>query len=182
MKNMTKILIIALIATTSTTSFSQNKEVKKVMYECDIDCISCKENIMKNIPYEKGIKNISIDLDQKLVTVDFKEGKNTSEGIRKAIEKLGYSSIILGTANTFSVNGNCGMCKEKIEAAAIAVNGVSKASWNIDQKMLTVAYDETKINIDSIQKAIANVGYDTDIYKASDDVYNKLPSCCKYDR
>jgi mercuric ion binding protein len=30
--------------------------------------------------------------------------------------------------------------------------------------------------------AIAAVGYDTEMHKAKDEVYNKLPECCKYDR
>jgi len=30
--------------------------------------------------------------------------------------------------------------------------------------------------------AIAKVGYDTPHHKASTEVYDKLPGCCKYDR
>ena len=30
--------------------------------------------------------------------------------------------------------------------------------------------------------AIAKAGHDTDMHKAKDEVYNELPSCCKYDR
>ena len=30
--------------------------------------------------------------------------------------------------------------------------------------------------------AVAKVGHDTDMHKATDEAYNKLPSCCKYDR
>jgi hypothetical protein len=30
--------------------------------------------------------------------------------------------------------------------------------------------------------AIANSGHDTKMHKASDEVYDKLPGCCKYER
>ena len=30
--------------------------------------------------------------------------------------------------------------------------------------------------------AIAKAGHDTDMHKASKEVYDKLPACCKYDR
>ena len=33
-----------------------------------------------------------------------------------------------------------------------------------------------------LQKAIADVGYDTENYRADDDVYNSLHYCCKYER
>ena len=77
------------------------------------------------------------------------------------------------------VAGNCGMCKERIETAA-KVDGVSKADWNKDTKMLTLAYDPSKVKSDDIQKKIAAVGHDTEKYKADTKTYNGLPGCCKY--
>jgi mercuric ion binding protein len=79
----------------------------------------------------------------------------------------------------FKVSGNCGMCKERIETAA-KVDGVSKAEWNKDTKMLTLAYDPSKVKSDDVQKKVAAVGHDTEKYKADTKVYNGLPGCCKY--
>lgn len=79
----------------------------------------------------------------------------------------------------FKVSGNCGMCKERIETAA-KVDGVSKADWNKDTKMLTLAYDPSKVKSDDIQKKVAAVGHDTEKYKADTKTYNGLPGCCKY--
>jgi copper chaperone CopZ len=80
------------------------------------------------------------------------------------------------------VKGNCGMCESRIEKAVNKVNGVAKADWNKETKMLEVTYDEAKTSSDKIEIAIAKVGHDTPNYKAKDEVYNKLPGCCKYDR
>lgn len=82
---------------------------------------------------------------------------------------------------TIKVNGECGMCKKKIEKAAIA-NGAALASWNADTKILQVSYNPKKTSSDKIQKAIAAVGYDTEKYTAADDAYDSLDECCKYDR
>lgn len=79
------------------------------------------------------------------------------------------------------VSGNCGMCKANIEKAAKTA-GVSVADWNKDSKMLTVKYDEKKTSTEKIQKAIANVGYDTRDVKGVDEAYEKLHKCCKYER
>jgi copper chaperone CopZ len=80
---------------------------------------------------------------------------------------------------TFSVQGSCGMCKSRIEKAA-KLDGVSRAEWNRETKVLTVVFDPAKTSVDAIQQKIAAVGHDTEKYKASDDVYNALPGCCKY--
>jgi len=82
---------------------------------------------------------------------------------------------------TFKVAGECGMCKKKIESAAKAA-GATFASWSESTKALTVKYDSKTSNAAKIQEAIAAVGYDTPNYKATDEAYNKLHSCCKYER
>ncbi|KAB2867497.1 MAG: cation transporter [Bacteroidales bacterium] len=82
---------------------------------------------------------------------------------------------------SFKVAGNCDMCKTRIEKAA-KVEGVTKASWDSEKQLLTVMYNPEKIKTDDIQKKVAEVGHDTEKFKADDKVYNKLPSCCKYQR
>ncbi len=82
----------------------------------------------------------------------------------------------------FEVKGNCGMCEKRIEKAALSVDGVSKADWNKETKQIEVVLDDTKTNVHQVHLAIAKVGHDTELHKANDEVYNKLPGCCKYDR
>lgn len=106
----------------------------------------------------------------------------------KIVSLLGM--FLIGTMTLFAVtktekikvNGNCDMCKAKIEKAAKAVNGVSKVEWNKDTKVLTVEFDADKTAVQNVENAIASVGYDTQSKKASDAAYAKLPGCCKYDR
>lgn len=82
---------------------------------------------------------------------------------------------------TFKVNGNCEMCKQKIEKAAL-VNGVSAAVWNIDSKIMRIKFSPDVISLDSIQKLIAQIGYDTEKYRADDLTYSQLHKCCLYER
>ncbi len=80
------------------------------------------------------------------------------------------------TTTTFKVNGNCGMCKSAIEKAAKTA-GAEKADWNKDTKELTVTYSTVSTNTALIQQKVASVGY-----TATSESYDKLHSCCKYDR
>ena len=82
---------------------------------------------------------------------------------------------------SFGVRGNCGMCQKTIEKAANSVEGVSSAEWNKEKKVIMVSYDNTKISLMDVHKAIAASGYDTEKISANPDAYNKLPGCCKYD-
>lgn len=82
---------------------------------------------------------------------------------------------------SIQVNGECGMCKKKIETAAKSA-GASYAAWSSDSKVLSVKYDATASNKTKIEQAVAKAGYDTENVKATDEAYNKLDGCCKYER
>lgn len=82
---------------------------------------------------------------------------------------------------SLKVWGNCETCKDNIEGS-LKVEGISKADWNVETKMLSVTYDSTKIKLDQIEKDIAAAGYDNDAYKGDDKAYADLAPCCQYDR
>ena len=101
-----------------------------------------------------------------------------------ALMVFGITTVVAQTEKKekIEVAGNCGLCKTRIEGAAKSVAGVSSAEWNIETKILNVNYDSTKVNIHQVHMAIAKAGHDTKMHKASDDDYNQLPACCKYER
>ena len=82
----------------------------------------------------------------------------------------------------FKVWGNCEMCKTTIEKAVKSVDGVKTARWNVVNGKMKVRFNPKKTTIEQIHKAIATVGYDTELHKATDEIYNKLHYCCKYER
>lgn len=82
----------------------------------------------------------------------------------------------------FKVYGNCGMCETRIEKAVNELDGVSSVDWDKETKMLDVKFNSTKTDVHKVHMAVAKVGHDTDMHEAKDEVYGKLPGCCKYDR
>jgi len=78
------------------------------------------------------------------------------------------------------VNGNCDMCKKRIEKAAYSVKGVKSATWHADHQDLHLIIDETKCTVLDVEKAIAKVGHDTKDIKATDEQYAKIHGCCLY--
>ena len=80
------------------------------------------------------------------------------------------------------VKGNCEQCKKRIEKAAFSVSGVKSADWNIDDHTLHLIINEEKCSLIDVKKAIAKIGHDTDEVKATKETYDKLHSCCQYER
>lgn len=80
------------------------------------------------------------------------------------------------------VNGNCGMCKKRIEKAAYSVKGVKSAEWHQEHHDVHIILDERKTSIEDVHNAIAKAGHDTNKVKADDETYENLHHCCKYER
>lgn len=83
---------------------------------------------------------------------------------------------------TLEVMGNCEQCKKRIEKAALSVSGVKSATWEAESQQLAVIVNEEKTSLAAVGKAVAKVGHDTNDFKASDEAYDALPACCKYER
>lgn len=80
-----------------------------------------------------------------------------------------------------TIYGNCGMCEKKIETAG-NVKNISKVEWDKDNKLAKITFNSNKTSVEEILKRIAAVGYDSDKFRASDEVYNNLHECCQYER
>lgn len=83
------------------------------------------------------------------------------------------------TTVSFTVQGVCDMCKQRIEEAAKG-KGVTAATWNVESHLLSLTYNPTKTTVVKVQERIANAGHDTELKKADDAVYKALPGCCHY--
>ena len=110
--------------------------------------------------------------------------KGTAASCAKSADAKGVQlkGVKKGTTTQFKVYGVCGMCKRTIENTLSKVAAVKYADWNLGNKMLTVSYDDTAISVDDIKAKIAEAGYDSDTHRATDEAYNNLHTCCKYER
>ncbi len=101
----TRILILSIIAvfTASMSISAQNKKenhIKMVTFDVSMSCENCKKTIEKNIAFEKGIKDMKVDLSTKQVTLKFDSRKTDEQKIIQAFEKLGYNAIVVTNQNT----------------------------------------------------------------------------------
>ncbi len=120
----------------------------------------------KNNLKKETMKNIIIGMMLLVVTFSAQAQDKKSKNAKYNIE----------------VNGNCEMCKKRIEKAAFSVSGVKSADWHIDDHTLHLIINEEKCSLNDVKKAIAKVGHDTEDVKATKEEYEKLHGCCMYER
>ncbi|HOW26581.1 MAG TPA: heavy metal-associated domain-containing protein [Bacteroidales bacterium] len=95
MKNrLIKIIIfIELLTMISYLTYGQDtSKIKKIEIKVSLQCEMCKERILNDLSFEKGIKDIDVDIKAKTVTVTYHQDKTTPEKIRTAISKIGYDA------------------------------------------------------------------------------------------
>ena len=91
---MKKIMMIlaalAMVAGVATAAPKQKveKKISTVVFTTDLDCHHCAQKVLNTIPYEKGIKDVQVDVPTKTVTVKFDEAKNSVESLTKAFESI----------------------------------------------------------------------------------------------
>lgn len=94
MKTIQKLAIIFILMIFPAALIGQekSKSIETVKFSTSIDCESCVNKIMTNLPHEKGIKDVNCDLKTKEVSVSYQKDKNSPEEIQKSLEKLGYKA------------------------------------------------------------------------------------------
>lgn len=102
MKNIVRVIAMIILALATTIGVQAQEQEKKkdsklttVVLHSEISCNNCKQRIEKNIPFEKGVKDLKVSLADKTVTIVFRNDKNTSEKLCEAVTKLGYKSVII---------------------------------------------------------------------------------------
>lgn len=81
---------LAVVAGVATAAPKQKaeKKIATVVFTTDLDCHHCAQKVLNTIPYEKGIKDVQVDVPTKTVTVKFDEAKNSVESLTKAFESI----------------------------------------------------------------------------------------------
>ena len=80
--------MLAVVAGVATAAPKAEKKIATVVFTTDLDCHHCAQKVMNTIPYEKGIKDVQVDVPTKAVTVKFDEAKNSVESLTKAFESI----------------------------------------------------------------------------------------------
>lgn len=66
------------------------KEYKTVTFNVHLHCENCVKKVRENISYEKGVKDMTVSLENQTVKVTYDPTRTDEAKLIAAIEKLGY--------------------------------------------------------------------------------------------
>ena len=75
----------------------------------------------------------------------------------------------------------CGTCAKTIQKAIYHVDGVKDVDVSVEKKVAEVKFVSMQTNLQAIEEAITEAGYDANSRKRNPDAYEKLDKCCKID-
>ena len=91
MKKIVLMCLVALFGFGIANAQEPKTTVKKsvtVEFVTDIDCAGCAKKVTNTIPYEKGVKDVQVDVATKTVTVTYDPAKTNNETLVKAFSKI----------------------------------------------------------------------------------------------
>lgn len=69
--------------------------IAQAVFVTSIHCEKCAEKVIENISFEKGVKDLDVDVESKKVTVTFNTDRTDTVALRKAINRLGYTASVV---------------------------------------------------------------------------------------
>lgn len=91
MKKIILMCLVALLGIGVANAQEPKKAEKKSVtttFVTDIDCAGCAKKVNNTIPYEKGVKDVEVNVEEKTVTVTYDPAKTNDETLVKAFTKI----------------------------------------------------------------------------------------------
>ena len=90
-------LLFCLFCANASAQSGRNANDVEITFSVPIDCPSCQQKLEAKLPFEKGVKDLKISLDNQTVWFRYDKSKTNKEALVKAIEKLGYEAVEVET-------------------------------------------------------------------------------------
>ena len=91
MKKIIALCLVALFSVGLVQAQAPQKGGKNfttTVFMTNLDCQGCAKKISDTVPYEKGVKDVQVDVEKKTVTVTFDPAKTNNENLVKAFAKV----------------------------------------------------------------------------------------------
>lgn len=95
MKKFITILFAAIaIAASSIQADAAKPKAKSetVVFTTNLHCQNCVKKVNENIAFEKGVKELDVNLEKQTIKVTYDASKTSKENLAAAIKKLGYKA------------------------------------------------------------------------------------------
>ena len=87
-------MLLFAVALQADAAGKKQKKTAEVTFVTSIDCKNCVKKVEANLPYEKGILDMKVNLDKQTVWIKYNTEKTTIDKLIAAINKLGYDAKV----------------------------------------------------------------------------------------
>ncbi len=91
----------------------KKSNTEKLEIKTSAICEMCKTRLEENMAFEKGVTAVTLDVETKILTVEYKTGKSSPEKLRKAVSNIGYDADEV-PANKKAYDRLPGCCKKDV--------------------------------------------------------------------
>lgn len=88
-------LLICFAQAFASTKADKKKTVAEVTFVTTVECRNCVKKVEANLPFEQGVKDIKINLDDRTVRIKYDAAKTDPAKLASAIRKLGFDAVEL---------------------------------------------------------------------------------------
>ena len=101
MKKIIMICLMAVIGFGVSNAMAQKKQVelKTTVFQTAVDCENCAKKVDNSIPYQKGVKEVKVDVSTQTVTVTYDVAKTNDEALLKAFKKVKVNAEVKEVAS-----------------------------------------------------------------------------------
>lgn len=93
--------LFLIVSTLNVMAQDEKRNEEASFFKTNMGCHECELKLTNELKFEKGVRDLKIDLASNTIKVVYKTGKNTAENLAKTIEKKGYEAKKL-TANEYA--------------------------------------------------------------------------------
>ena len=95
----TTLLLSFFFLSLTAVSYAQSGTPKKaneaeVTFISDLDCPNCQKKVEAKLPFEKGVKDLKVDLEKTEIWILYQTDKTDVDKLIAAIAKLGHTAVV----------------------------------------------------------------------------------------
>lgn len=105
MKRLVTLLALAAVCLMAVQPVQAKAKKEKVLFYVYMHCDACVQKIMKNIAFEKGVKDIICSIENQTVEVTYDANKTDIPTLQKAFDKIGKPASLTPDAQQVSHDG-----------------------------------------------------------------------------
>ncbi|MBU5590401.1 heavy metal translocating P-type ATPase [Clostridium sp. MSJ-4] len=123
-------------------------------------CAACAKAVERVTRKMDGVEEANVNLATEKLNITYDGQKVKEEDIQNTISNAGYKALKETTNVVLKIEGmTCASCVKAVERAVKKLEGIESATVNLATEKLTVSYENSKIKVSDIKKAVLKAGY-----------------------